>query len=145
MRTKKVQSAGGIVINKKGQVAVVSQGGNSWSLPKGHVDSGEDVFTTAKREIWEETGIEEKDLIFIKELGSYQRYKGEIDENNLDKSEFKNINMFLFKTEKEELKPLDQHNPEAVWLNVEDVPQKLSFPKDINFFLSVKDQLKINE
>lgn len=145
MQTKETQSAGGIVINKNGEVAVVSQGGTSWSFPKGHVDHGEDVFSAAKREIWEETGIEEKDLIFIKKLGSYRRYKGEIDKNNCDKSELKTINMFLFKTEKEELKPLDGHNPEAVWVNIEDVPQKLSFPKDINFFLSFKNQLKINE
>ncbi len=35
-------STGGVVINPAGQIMVVSQHGNSWSLPKGHVDSGED-------------------------------------------------------------------------------------------------------
>lgn len=28
-----------------------------WSMPKGHVEDGEDLHTTACREVWEETGI----------------------------------------------------------------------------------------
>lgn len=29
----------------------------SWTYPKGHIRQGEDTLTTAKREIFEETGI----------------------------------------------------------------------------------------
>ena len=58
MNTKKyVECAGGIVINNKKEVVVVNQNHDSWSLPKGHVDKGEDKLTTAKREIFEESGI----------------------------------------------------------------------------------------
>jgi 8-oxo-dGTP pyrophosphatase MutT (NUDIX family) len=28
-----------------------------WSMPKGHVEPGEEQFSTAEREVWEETGI----------------------------------------------------------------------------------------
>ena len=54
-------------LNKKGEVLVVNQRGTSWSLPKGHIDFGEDALTAAKREIYEEAGI--TDLKIIKELG----------------------------------------------------------------------------
>ncbi|MCK4247280.1 MAG: NUDIX hydrolase, partial [Methanomicrobia archaeon] len=39
---KQTKSAGGVVINEDNQVLVVNQNGNSWSLPKGHIDYGED-------------------------------------------------------------------------------------------------------
>ena len=48
---KETTSAGGVVMNSKGEVLVVSQGGTSWSLPKGHVEVGEDSLKAAKREI----------------------------------------------------------------------------------------------
>ena len=66
---KPTQTAGGIVLNTDGLVLVVSQNGNSWSLPKGHIDEDEDKLQAARREIYEESGISELEL--IKELSSY--------------------------------------------------------------------------
>lgn len=61
---KKTKSAGGIVINEKREICLlVSQHGTSWSLPKGHIEKGEDAMMAAKREIYEETGISVKDKI----------------------------------------------------------------------------------
>ena len=51
------ESAGGVVLNGAGQVLVVNQKGTSWSLPKGHVEEGEDALSAARREIFEEAGI----------------------------------------------------------------------------------------
>ncbi|XP_017075486.2 bis(5'-nucleosyl)-tetraphosphatase [asymmetrical] [Drosophila eugracilis] len=44
-----------------------SYGSFHWSSPKGHVDPGEDDFTTALRETKEEAGFDEKDLIIYKD------------------------------------------------------------------------------
>ena len=90
---KKTQSAGGIVINPYGQILVVNQKSNSWSLPKGHIDPGEDSLAAAKREIYEESGL--KDLVLIHELGSYQRYRISKDGGE-DKSELKEIILYLY-------------------------------------------------
>ena len=68
---KKTNSAGGIVLNTKKQVLLVSQV-TSWSFPKGHVEKGESILDAAKREIYEESGIQ--DLKLIKAFDSYQRY-----------------------------------------------------------------------
>src|SRR5688572_11362865 len=99
------ESAGGIVLNPLNEVAVVSQRGDSWSLPKGHIDPGETAQQAAAREVAEETGITQ--LVFIRELGSYERYrigKGGLGE---DTSELKRIHMFLFKTLQQALAPTD--------------------------------------
>ncbi len=136
---KKTLSAGGIVLNKDNLVLVVSQNGNSWSLPKGHIDEGENELQAAIREIYEESGINELEL--IKELGSYERYRIGLDGSD-DKSELKTMFMFLFRTNQEALKPIDPANPEAVWVKKEKVPELLTHKKDKEFFLSVVHQIK---
>ncbi len=128
---KKTESAGGIVLNDKEQVIVVNQKGTSWSLPKGHIEQGEDALTAARREIYEETGVSRLQL--VEELGSYQRVKlGANGED--DASELKTIFMFLFTTDETELRPNDPDNPEAVWLDKEQVAALLTHPKDKKFF-----------
>tara|TARA_Y100000310_G_C20607426_1_gene776251 strand:+ start:720 stop:1133 length:414 start_codon:yes stop_codon:yes gene_type:complete len=135
---KTTKSAGGVVLNQD-KVLVVNQNHNSWSLPKGHIDPGEDALTAARREIKEESGISE--LTFIKELGNYERHKigphGEGDEVR----ELKHITLFLFKTDQQELKPEDPENPEARWVDIHEVSKLLTHKKDKAFFESIKAEL----
>lgn len=132
------QCAGGVVLNSQGLVLVVNSRGKSWSLPKGHIDPGEDPLTAAKREIYEESGVSQ--LKLIKELGSYQRYRVSLDGGD-DLSEFKTIRMYLFTTKQENLKPVDSDNPEARWVEKEKVAELLTHKKDKGFFRMVMDQL----
>jgi 8-oxo-dGTP pyrophosphatase MutT (NUDIX family) len=138
-KPRETKSAGGIVINTKGEICLlVSQHGTSWSLPKGHIEEGEDAMAAAKREIYEETGI--TDLEFIKELGSYQRYK--IDKKGQeDLSEFKTIFISLFRTNETLIKPIDPENPEARWVSKEKIADLLTHPKDKEFFLKIKREI----
>lgn len=133
------KSAGGVVLNSEGKILVVSQHGTSWSLPKGHVEEGEDLMTAAKRELYEETGIREVE--YVGELGTYQRFKiGE--HGNEDRGELKTITMFLFRTKEENLQPVDPENPTAKWVEREKVAELLTHPKDKEFFLSVIDKIE---
>ena len=133
---RRLDIAGGVVINKKGEVAVVNQNNNSWSLPKGHIDPGEDPLTAAKREINEECGI--ADLTFIKELGYYLRPSyGE------DDSATKLRIVYLFTTDQKELKPTDPENPEARFVPKSQVADLLTHPKDKNFFLEILNELEM--
>lgn len=134
-----VAVAGGVVINPQGQILIVSQRGNSWSLPKGHVDAGETKLAAARREIYEESGV--KELTFIKELGSYCRYKIAKDPRFEDLSELKEITLFLFKTETMELCPQDSYNPEARWVTKEEVISYLTHQEDKRFFESILPML----
>jgi 8-oxo-dGTP pyrophosphatase MutT (NUDIX family) len=132
---KKTRSAGGVVLNDEGEVLVVSQRGRSWSLPKGHIDRGEDALAAAKREIYEESGI--GDLELIRELGTYERHKISLDGGD-DRSERKAITMFLFRTHEKVLKPVDPDNPEARWVEKSEVARLLTHERDKEFFRRVK-------
>ena len=129
-------SAGGVVLNAQGQVLVVNQNGDSWSLPKGHKDPEEVPLETAKREIYEESGISQ--LEYIRDLGTYQRFRYKQGIEN--KEVRKNIPIFLFRTNQIELKPVDPENPEARWVDKDKVVELLSFPKDKEFFQGVLNQ-----
>lgn len=138
LESKRTRSAGGVVLNPQRQVLIVNQKGNSWSLPKGHIDPGEDAVTAAQREIWEEAGVSE--LHLVKAFPPYERYKLALDGGD-EISELKQIEMFLFTTEQTALKPIDPENPEARWVDKSEVPALLTHPKDRAFFLSILDQL----
>ena len=56
-----VNAGGGLVENRRGDFLLISRNG-LWDLPKGHQDPGEDIATTALREVQEETGINELEL-----------------------------------------------------------------------------------
>lgn len=133
---KNTFSAGGVVLNPEGKVLVVSQHGTSWSLPKGHIDPGEEKIEAAIREIYEESGI--KNIELIKELGVYQRYRIGVDAYE-DKSELKTIYMYLFTTKQNYLAPVDPENPEAKWVDRKEVANLLTHEKDKKFFLEVID------
>ncbi len=136
--TRKTQAAGGVVLNSDGLVLVVNQKGNSWSLPKGHIDEGEDEMTAARREVVEESGISELQL--LRPLGSYDRYRISLDGGD-DLSELKTIHMFLFTTTQMTLAPQDPENPEARWVDRNEVADLLTHRKDKEFFTSVLPQL----
>ena len=53
-----VNAGGGLVSNRRGDFLLISRNG-MWDLPKGHQDPGEDISTTALREVREETGIDQ--------------------------------------------------------------------------------------
>lgn len=58
---KEVDAAGGLVSNRRGDYLLINRNG-LWDLPKGHREPGEDVETTAVREVSEETGVQELEL-----------------------------------------------------------------------------------
>ena len=138
--TKESKTAGGVVVNKDGMILVVSQNNNSWSLPKGHIEEGESALETAKREIYEESGVSQ--LEYIADLGSYQRYKMGLNLSD-DTSELKIMTIFLFKTDQMQIKPIDPGNPEARWVEVSEVANLLTHREDKEFFLSIIN--KINQ
>ena len=133
-------SAGGVVLNARGDVVVSSQNGDSWSLPKGHIDSGETALQAAEREITEETGLAH--ITLVRELGTYERYRIGKYGTGDDESELKRITMFLFRTEEENLAPSDPNNPEARWVPIEEVSALLTHPKDKEFFSGIQESLK---
>lgn len=133
---KRTRTAGGVVVHATtGKILVVSQNGDSWSLPKGHLDPGEDDLTAARREIAEESGV--TDLTLVRPLGEYERHAIARGGHGEQTGEMKTIAMFLFVTAQDALAPLDPKNPEARWVDPTAVAPLLTHAKDAEFFLSV--------
>lgn len=132
-KPKKEKSAGGIIV-RKGRLAITSQRGRSFSFPKGHIRKSEDALKTAYREIKEETGLLKKELKLIKKLGVIKRTSG-------SNGNPKDIHMFLFKTDKKELKPKDRHNPEAFWEKIEKASKHLFHKEDKEFLTEYMDEI----
>lgn len=61
-------TAGGIVFRRQQksgniQFLLIQDAKNRWTIPKGHIEEGEDSKQTAEREIREETGLQEMDVL----------------------------------------------------------------------------------
>jgi ADP-ribose pyrophosphatase YjhB (NUDIX family) len=137
--TLHTESAGGVVLDASGRVLLVSQHGTSWSLPKGHIEAGEDALAAARREIYEESGVGRLEL--VRELGSYSRHRIGKDGGE-DASELKTIHLFLFRTTQTALAPVDADNPEARWVEPRRVAEMLTHPKDKEHFLSIIENVE---
>lgn len=131
-------SAGGVIRNARGEIALVKHDGWFWGFPKGHVDPGEEILDAARREVQEEVGI--TDLKLRANFAPYTRVKAG-DEEKEDK-EIKTLHMFLFDTAEEHFTLTDPRHDEARWVAPDAVADLLSHPKDKEFFLEIKDSLK---
>jgi len=136
MKTR--HSCGAVVMNTCGEVVVVEQYNDEWSLPKGHIEEGEEWLDCLRRELYEEAGIEYFE--FVRELGTYERYRIGLDHKD-DKTEWKIIHLFLLTTTQEKLEPTDPEHPQALWIPKEEVAAKLTIPKDKEFFESILKEL----
>lgn len=133
--TKFVDDAGGIVVNKQtGNIAIIKMKHGVWGFPKGKIDKNENSLEAAKREVYEETGVKEVEL--VKQLPTYQR------PNSGNPQILITMYMYLFKTNTNELKPIDDQDAvEAKWVKKEDVIKILTLSKDKEYFEQIKNEI----
>lgn len=108
-----------------------------WDLPKGHIEKGENIFNTAKREIFEETGL--KDIKFLSGFKETIRYFFKWEGKNI----LKFVTFLLAESRTKEIKISEEHVG-FKWLPFDEALDKLTFKnaKDIlekaNDFLFLK-------
>lgn len=118
MRRLRQTSAGAVVFKKSKsniRVCLIARRKNSrliWCLPKGHVESGEDLSSTALREVREETGVW---CSIISPIG-FIRYSFADSENR--KRIFKTVHFFLARYLKGKLTDHDHEVEHARWFPI---------------------------
>lgn len=113
---------------------------SQWFFPKGGVEDGETDEAAARREIEEEAGLD--NLEVIDDLGSYIR-PGILADGTYDPNTSKEIHMFLFATEPHsELSPAMEIQ-EAAWIPLPRVSASLEDPKDRAWFVSVFERVRL--
>ena len=133
-------SYGGIVIGDGGRIAMVRNhnGNGAWLFPKGKAESGEDPEEAARREVFEETGL--ADLELLDDLGTYERHS--ISRTGTDGRELKTIRMFLFAARPgAELLP-SMEIEEARWVPLSQVGAVSGSDKDRIWFASKLSRIR---
>lgn len=137
----KERCAGGIVLGNSGTIAMVrNRGGNgAWLFPKGRIDEGEDDETAARREIAEETGLTNLEL--IDDLGTYERYAMNADGSD-DRRILKEIHMFLFAAVPHAKLMPSLEIEEARWVSLSHIVQEIGNAKDKAWFTTVFERVR---
>ena len=109
-----------------------------WDLPKGHIEKGEKLEDTVKREVEEETGL--KDIEFIEGFKETIKYFFKWESKNI----LKFVTFYLAETKTRDVKISEEHI-DYEWLPYEKALEKLTFKnakeilKKANDFLSKTD------
>ena len=104
-----------------------------WDFPKGHVEKGENEEETLRREVKEETGIKDLQILpkFRKQLFYFYQAKGQEREKRLAKGKsiniFKRVVFYLAETSQQEVKISFEH-VDHQWLAIEEALKKITFP-----------------
>ncbi len=124
---KREHSAGAVVYREENgefKFLLLKYGLKHWDFPKGNVEEGEDELDTVRREVFEETGISEIEIIdgFKEGVKYYYRMQGELI--------YKTVNYYLAKTNQKEVRLSYEHEDYA-WVTVDEALNYLKHKNSI--------------
>ena len=95
--------------------------GGHWAFPKGHPESGENPITTAKRELREETGIENVEL--NESVSMQEKYVFEKGGVTIDKT----VEFFVGEVKDESAKVQKEEITDYAWLGYNAARERLTY------------------
>ena len=105
--------------------------GGHWSFPKGHVEQGETEVDTARREIWEETGLSAKIDTDFRQVVTYYPKPGIV----------KDVVFFLATIIDGTEKAQEEEIAEIRWFSFEDARDHITFASDEDVLLAANAHL----
>jgi 8-oxo-dGTP pyrophosphatase MutT (NUDIX family) len=140
MEPRRTRSAGGIVLGDSGTIAMVRhEGSDVWLFPKGTIKEGEADEQAARREIEEEAGL--TDLELIDDLGTYTRHPINPDGSD-DFGEIKEIHMYLFAATPHATLAPTLEIEEARWVSFSRLINEIGNAKDKAWFTTVFERVR---
>ena len=144
---EKEKSAGAVVFRKedsKFYYLLLHYQSGHWDFPKGHIEKGEEEKETVKREIKEETGIEDVEFIpGFRERITYF-FRKSYDKSKKPPLVFKEVVFYLVKTKTKQVRISYEHT-RYKWLPYNKAIKQITFKnaKDIleranNYLLSIQ-------
>lgn len=149
----KERSAGAIIFRRESNQThylllhykTESKRGGHWGFSKGHVEEGEAEIQTAKRELAEETGIKDVEIIpGFKELEKYffrRNYGLKGEAKKTAPWVFKSVIFYLAETKTKEVKISEEHS-DFIWLPYEEAFKKLTFKNAKNILKKANGFIK---
>lgn len=106
-----------------------------WDFPKGHIEKGEKELETAKREVFEETGIENLKFLdsFKEKIKYFFKFEG--------KTILKFVTFYLAETKEKKVKISFEHL-DFCWVPFEKAMKKLKFENSKEILKKANDYLK---
>lgn len=105
-----------------------------WDLPKGHIEKGESLEETTKREVKEEAGLD--DIKILPGFKETIKYFFKWDNKNI----LKFVTFFLAETKEKEIKLSEEHTG-FDWLEYQDALERLTFKNAKNILKKANDLL----
>lgn len=133
------KSAGAVVFRQKNKIKyylLLHYESGHWDFPKGHIEKNETEIDTVKREIKEETGIEDIEII----AGFREKIKYFFTSER--KTIFKEVIFYLAETKTEEVKISFEHVGYK-WLPYKEALRQLTFENAKEILKNANDCLKL--
>ena len=108
-----------------------------WDFPKGHIDKGEKPMETARREVLEETGL--NDIQFIEGFKETIKYFFKFENKNI----LKFVTFYLAKTNTKDVKVSSEHLGYQ-WLPYKEALEQVTFKNAKEILKKANNFLKIN-
>ncbi|MCK9627043.1 MAG: NUDIX domain-containing protein [Bacteroidales bacterium] len=130
----RINAGGGIVTNNEGEILLIYRN-NHWDLPKGKQENGEEIETTAVREVEEECGISN---ILLKEIicKTYHTYVNKVGELTVKTSYW--YQMEYHGKDKTTKPQIEENIEQAIWVKPSELSDYLS-----NTYLSILDVFSV--
>jgi 8-oxo-dGTP pyrophosphatase MutT (NUDIX family) len=133
------KSAGAIIFHKNKEIKYLllhypsskKSTKDYWDLPKGHIEKGEKEIETVKREVKEETGLDDVEIIggfkeWIKYFFRSTPYQNKSGTGQEGKTIFKIVTFYLAKTKEKNINISEEHIGYK-WLPYEEALEELTF------------------